>query len=207
MLLIIGIWRLELHYQSIGFISVSGLFALRVRDSSMYNTTFFQLDNLKFFGILCLMMSLFAMQLNRELSSILIYYNSSTLFTLIVSWLLNTIVFFVVLYAKFLLVSFFAEVYNFRTYKYIQYYDFTRFVFLGVLILFGLVIVNFAGWGFLLNKSLDWMLVLALMILLSFVILTYQKLNKFFSNKKLHLFFYLCATEIIPIILIIKISR
>ncbi len=206
-LFLIGLWRLDLNAQSIGHINVSNLLAVRVRDSSMYNTTFFQIDNLKFFGILSVISGLTVMYFNLHFTKLILMYNPDTVFSLVLSWIVNSGAYFVFLYIKFLLVTFFSEVYNFRSFRYIQYYDFIRFLFLGAIFIFLMVAVDFISGGLFAQSLFIWTLYFSTLILLVYVILTFQKLNKLFSNKKLHLFFYLCATEIIPIILIVKISR
>ncbi len=206
-MLILGIWKISLNVQSLGYINISSLFAIRIRDSSMYNTSFFQQDNLKFFGVLALVFSLVVMYLHQLLGNLIIVFWSGTVLGLMVSWILNAWFYFVLLYVKFLLVTLFSQVYNFRNFKYIQYYDFSRFLFVAIILLFLISLLDFISMGKIAQTSVSWLIYLPLLVLMIYIGLTYQKLNKLFSNKKLHLFFYLCATEIIPIILIVKISR
>ncbi len=203
----IAIWRNQLTYQSLGNIVLGQLFSVRSRETTIYNSSYFQLENLQFFFLIAFCLSINMMYLYELMPNLVLYFNDSTFLGLVGSFLVNTLIYYLALYVKFVFTSIISTTYQFRNFNYIQHYDFLRIAFFAILILLGLIIADFILDEWMVNNLGFIFISVPLILVAGHIYLTYLKLNKLYSNKKLHIISYLCVTEIIPIILIVKISR
>ena len=206
-LILLGIWKNQSNIHAVGYLDVGLLFTSKSRDNTMYNTSYFQLDNVQFFSVLSLILSMIFLYLRYHVPYLVFYLDDSTILQLFISWIINAAFYYIVFYLKFVAVGVISQIFNFRNFKYVHFYDFIRFIYLSVLVYLIITIIDFISQGWLFDNLFYTMLLLPAVLILAHIFITFQKLNKLYSNRKLHLFSYLCVTEIIPIVLIIKISR
>ena len=105
---------------------------------------------------------------------------------------------------KYFLVRVVSEIYRLKKFHMIQYYDYFRITLFLTVIFFVLSIVNLSiGGGYLEEYRKLFLTVFILMLLLRPVLILF-KLNKLTGYKNMHLFSYICGTEIIPLIIVLK---
>ncbi|MEQ6118551.1 DUF4271 domain-containing protein [Reichenbachiella sp. MALMAid0571] len=105
---------------------------------------------------------------------------------------------------KYFLVRIVSEIYRLRKFHLVQYYDYFRITLFLTVIFFGLSVVNLSMGGFYLEDYRTTFLIIVVLMLLMRPVLILFKLNKLSGYKNLHLFSYICGTEIIPLIIVLK---
>lgn len=110
----------------------------------------------------------------------------------------------VMMFAKYFLLHALSGIFKLRRFLSNQYFDYLRLTLFITSVVFLLAVFSVSTDGFYLKEFPGFFLTLLVLLLLLRPLFIYLKLNKFSSYKNLHLFSYLCGTEIIPLIIIIK---
>ncbi len=105
---------------------------------------------------------------------------------------------------KYFLIYVMSLIYKLKKYHLIQFYDYLRMTIFLVIVFFCVSIFNLSTEGYYLAENKSVFLLLAVLTLLLRPIFMFLKLNKLSGYKNLHLFSYICGTEIIPLIIILK---
>ncbi len=119
-------------------------------------------------------------------------------------WMRLSLFILLLLAAKLMIVLFFSSLFNFRETVSFQFFNFLRFV------LFTSVVMALLSLGYFVFKGeqavfYERLIVLALMLLSAGSVMVLIKLLARAPFSFFHLFSYLCASEIIPLVIIIKI--
>ena len=119
-------------------------------------------------------------------------------------WLKLSLFILLLLASKLIIVLFFSSVFNFRETVSFQFFNFLRFV------LFTAVVMTLLSLGYFIFKGeqpvfYERLIILALVLLSAGSIMVLIKLLARADFSFFHLFSYLCASEIIPLVIIIKI--
>ncbi len=193
-LMIAAIVRLNASAQSIYLLSFRQIILSQVVDNPFYSNSFFSRESIRFYAVLAFAFSLIGIYFSGTLRSFFPMPDSSSFWSHIIYWVFYTVVVYLFFYAKFLLYKFLSGIYNFRRYTLIQNYDFMRVSVIVSVIYFLLLFVDL----FLININLILLWLIPLVTLLIYIFTTYKKLNKVYSHTKLHLFSYLCVSEMVP---------
>lgn len=105
---------------------------------------------------------------------------------------------------KYFLVWAISEIYRLKKFHLVQYYDYFRITLFLSVVFFGLSILNLSIGGEYLADYRNTLLTVVILLLLLRPVLILFKLNKLSGYKNLHLFSYICGTEIIPLIIVLK---
>lgn len=129
-------------------------------------------------------------------------YNTPQLFALTIGL---SLLFTCLMWGKYPLIRIISRLYNFRKFVPIQYFDYFRLTLIVTILLFVVSVVNNSVGGTLIGNHSEFFTVALVAILFSRPLLAFVKLIKFSNHRKLHLFSYLCTTEIIPLIILLKV--
>lgn len=188
------------------YFSMRKIFTLNPRSEILYSISFFSKSNLlflMFYGII-IGFSISNVVAWVTLQKPMIFSFSNTVEGIIFAIVISILVIFIMI-LKYLILKLIANIFMFRKVTSIHNYEYLRFSFIISLILFVLTLVNNFSKGTFANDyiiQLGWLLGVLAVFRSIFI---YFKLNKLFSFRKLHLFSYLCSTEIIPLIIFLKI--
>lgn len=105
---------------------------------------------------------------------------------------------------KYFLVWAISEIFRLRKFHFIQYFDYFRITLFMTAVFFILSIFNLSTDGYYLSNYRNAFLGIVVLMLLLRPLFIFLKLNKLSGYKNLHLFSYICGTEIIPLIIILK---
>jgi hypothetical protein len=119
--------------------------------------------------------------------------------------LLFSLAFMLLMILKYPLINIIASIFLFRKLKAVHFYENFRFGFFVSFIFLVISMANNYTDGKLLLDHIEIMSGLVIVLLVANSILVFIKLNSLQSFRKLHLFSYLCSTEIIPLIILLKI--
>jgi len=113
------------------------------------------------------------------------------------------ITFYLMTLIKWILIKYFSELFNLREFSGIHFFNYERYSFLVLLLLSGILMLVYAIFGQ--NTKFYSIIIFAVTVagIYRIVLMLFKLLNA--SNYKLfHLFSYLCATEIIPYLIAVK---
>lgn len=186
--------------------SVLKLFSLRESDDSQAFSRIANSANLLVFVFASLATAFVIILLHRGLSQVqTVFFTQPGSFAgEILHWLQLSAVILGLLLVKAILVSFFAILFDIRDQSGYQFQNFIRFILtlaslLAVAGTFYFIVYGEGGaFRFFLYKALKWMIML-------WPLLAVLKLLRRVHFSMFHLFSYICATEIIPFLIVIKI--
>lgn len=141
----------------------------------------------------------------QSIHNIFFFIDTSDFWRASLSWLEISLIIFSTLIIKFLIVTAIAQLFNLRGFNIIHFFDFIRMsiiFFLLVLIAMGIFIFAFAF------EEQFWFRPLIYIIGVFFIlrmIILFLKLYKYAPFRNLHLFLYICSTELLPILVGFKI--
>lgn len=122
----------------------------------------------------------------------------------LIYWLMSSSVILAVLAVKAIIIFLFSALFNTTAFAGFHFFNFVRFLVLFFGILFFVVILQFLATGsHFLNITLAGSL--AVYALTTWVVFVFLKLASAAGRPLIHLFSYICATEIIPLLILIKV--
>jgi hypothetical protein len=189
---------------TLDYLNFTKLFYLRDREENQITLRVTSSVNLLFYLFCSLMASLAlitALQFSREGLSFLTYSPSSTTGEYAVQWLLLALAILSVLMAKLAFVSLIGLLYGWRDVTGVQFFNFIRVLILS-LSLIAIVSIFCFSMGITVNYFI--LLKAGCTLLAVGVGLLYFKLQARTVFRSFHLFSYLCATEIFPLVILIK---
>lgn len=116
-----------------------------------------------------------------------------------------TIYCFVFMLAKVLLVSLGAELFKLKKIKSTHFFTYFRQSLIMAILAFSFSVINGVFGGKLVNNYWNIIQLLVAIAWIGRMILIFFVLNKIYTFRKLHLFSYLCSSELIPLLLFFKI--
>ena len=123
----------------------------------------------------------------------------------LLNWLVSSIIIFLLIILKYFLVGTFSTLFVLGEYRNIQFFNSLRF---GLAVsMLGFIVLVFSYLTFKSEDLAVYTFVLNAMVILLVlrVLILFLKLSNYSKYKIFHLIFYLCATEIIPFLLVYKI--
>ncbi|MEQ9299261.1 MAG: DUF4271 domain-containing protein [Cyclobacteriaceae bacterium] len=192
--LILGVYRMKYPKSFSSLFDASDIFRLRPRESVFYELKIMQAQSLVHYIAFAILSTLF---ISKNWNSLGLKESLATsyLMTLLVVFLLASAYHLI----KFVTISFFAELFGLNAFTKFHYGESVRFslVILSVAVLLSFFPIN--ELTMLESKTL-----LTSLLILSVALIFIKLLNKTL-DKKLYLFSYICTTEIIPLLFIIKV--
>lgn len=202
LLLLVFIVRLNSKLAS-DYFSVTKIFSLHESEDSIVYTRITSSGNFLFYGFSSLTIGFFLFILDFYLLQ-RHWFQVTSFQEAMLYWMIVSLVVVLIFVSKMVLILLFATLFNLREVAGMQFFNWVRLLFLSVGILLALAVLtiivrkeSISFFGFL-DVSLGWIIGLWL-ILAFFKIAVKSKIGLF------HLFSYLCATEIIPSLIVLKI--
>lgn len=132
------------------------------------------------------------------------YFQAGGVLSVVLKWLILVLILLVFAYSKYFLVKSFTRLFDFKRASRIHFYNHIRMsmVILITLVVLELIII----YGFHKIMLFNWFTNAIVILLILKSILISMKLIKISTYRMFHLFSYLCATEIIPAIILVKIT-
>ena len=122
---------------------------------------------------------------------------------LLFSWLILSVLIFAILIVKSIIVFSFSRLFDFSEATTIQFFNFIRLIFLGNL-LTGLLLIVYFIFGVAMRQYYANLFYIMSILLVFWIPIVFLKLLKRSSYSTFHLFSYLCATEIFPVVIVVK---
>ncbi len=112
---------------------------------------------------------------------------------------------FVFMIAKLLLITAGTELFKLKKVKLIHFFTYFRLSLIFALFCFSLSILDGVFGGYLVSTWWNWIQLIVVLFWSGRLVLIYFVLNKIYTFRKLHLFSYLCSSELIPLLVFFKI--
>jgi hypothetical protein len=132
------------------------------------------------------------------------YFVAGGVLSVVLKWLVLTLLLFVLAYGKYFLVKSFTRLFAIKRASRIHFFNHIR---MSMMILMALIVVELMViFGYQQVALFHWFMNVTVVLLLLKSLMISIKLVKISTFRKFHLFSYLCATEIIPAIILVKIT-
>lgn len=185
------------------YFSVTKIFSLRESEDSIVYTRITSSGNFLFYGFSSLTLGFFLLLLFRHLPQ-KEWFQVDSFRQALLYWLLLSAGVTVLFFAKMIVIYLFAALFNLRDVAGMQFFNWVRVLFLSVggsiTILISMVTMRSVStpWFQFFYLALGWLLIL-------WIVLAFFKIASKARIGLFHLFSYLCATEIIPSLIVLKI--
>jgi hypothetical protein len=185
------------------YFSIPKIFSLRETDDDdqLYNRL--TSGNILFYLFTSIVLAFFIMVIS-QFKGIGVSINTEGYFTSLLTWLKLSAIIFGFLFAKMIIIFLAASLFGVRDISGFHFFNFTRLLLVSIGILSLVIAVYYIlhgqqkGFYFFLYEFLLW-------VLGGWIILLFMKLTNRVQRSVFHLFSYICATEIIPFLLIVKV--
>lgn len=112
---------------------------------------------------------------------------------------------FVLMLVKLLVVSINTQLFKIKKVRLIHFFAYFRLSLIIATVAFSLSVINGIFGGLMFSEFANFIKIIVLIAWIGRLILIFFVLNKIYTFRKLHLFSYLCSTELIPLLLFFKI--
>jgi hypothetical protein len=189
------------------YLSLQKTISLRDADDSQSNARLTNSSNVQFYIMTSMLLSLFFIMIFKFVPA---EYALSTSFTsesfwkTVVLWLLTTLAIVGIFLIKIIIIFSLTRLFGLRGLARIHYFNWVRLL----LIVFGtasvIIFIYFISRG-LSPGFFEVLLYLVVGVLVAWTLIVFLKLNNKSEHSMFHLFSYICATEIIPLLITIKV--
>ncbi|MDL5047652.1 DUF4271 domain-containing protein [Oscillatoria amoena NRMC-F 0135] len=187
------------------YISLRTLFSLRESDDHPMFNRIGSTTNMLAYGLVALLTALLLIQTPFEISDFRM--DSPNGFSgWGLHWLAIGLLVLALLFVKALILFIFCALFNMRELTGFHYFNFVRFLLFTMGVLLILVVIQVFSTGTL-HPNHPSMAGVVHYVLLGWIVLLYLKLANKTRHTPIHLFLYICATEIIPFLIIIKVYK
>jgi hypothetical protein len=181
------------------YVDLSRVFALRERDENLQATRITSSINILFLVFCCLLCAyVLLISFNYERPQ------AETLGGYLWRWCWFGVIFFGSFVVKFILTQVWAAVFVMQEFSSLQFFNFVRILIQSCA---GIALIALALYGFGLSRQslFEWLLPVVNMALALATLFLFLKLMGRSRQSLFHLFFYLCVSEIIPLVVLIKV--
>ena len=189
------------------YLNVAKLFSAQEREENLLASRVTSRVNLLFYlfcSLFCSLTLLIVFHLAKDLVPVAVYFPIRSTGEGFLQWIKLSVIIAGLLGLKLSIVLLFSLLFNLRDKAPIQYFNFIRALFLAVGIIALISTVNFILNGQFGGLDLIWLKIGAWVMVLSAGMM-YLKLLALTRYHFFHLFSYLCASEIIPLVILLKI--
>lgn len=187
------------------YLSVSSTFSIKPKSEALYSIGVFASSNILMYILYGLSLGfMIIMTLASSPNELITGFQNEKPFQLIGLSLLLSIVLVILLVLRYFLLRIVGGLYKMKNLVSIQFYDYLRITFFMLLVFFVLLVFNFGIGGSLINTDKSLFVIIFIFLLCLRPLFIFLKLNNLAGIKNLHLFSYICATELIPLTIIVK---
>jgi len=191
---------------SIEYFQISRCLNFRNREELIFKGKYFTEPNPLFYLVISHLSSFLItslLYLRPDSFNLEVQLRGLVFFQLLGLQMIILILFYLMTLVKWILVKYFSELFNLREFSGIHFFNYERFTFLVLIFISGILILSYAIFGQ--NTKLFSIIIFAITLAAIYrIVLMLFKLLNASSYKILHLFSYLCATEIIPYLIAVK---
>jgi hypothetical protein len=189
------------------YLSLQKIISLRDADDSQSNARLMNSSNVQFYIMTSMLLALFFIMIFKFVPaeySLSTSFASESFWKTLVLWLLITFVIVGVFLIKIIIIFSLTRLFGLRGLARIHYFNWVRLL----LIVFGaasvIMFIYFISRG-LSPGFFEVLLYLVIGVLVAWTLIVFLKLNNKSEHSMFHLFSYICATEIIPLLITIKV--
>jgi hypothetical protein len=189
------------------YLSLQKVFSLRDADDSQSNARLTNSSNVQFYIMTSMLLALFFIIIFKFLPAnytLSTSFASESFWKTIVLWLLTTLVILLIFLIKISIIFSLTRLFGLRGLARIHYFNWVRLL----LIVFGaasiIIFIYFISRGFS-PTFFEVLLYVVSGALVAWTLIVFLKLNNKSEHSMFHLFSYICATEIIPLLITIKV--
>ncbi len=193
----------QLLFDYLNFIK---LFSVQEREENVLSTKIVASGNLLFYGIASMLLSFLLMAVNfyaRGSWSWMQDKDYQDVARLLFSWISLSVFLFALLILKSLIVFSFSRLFDFAEAATIQFFNFIRLVFM-ISLLIGVLLIIYFVFEVSVKQSFMNLFYVMSWVFAFWIPIVFLKLLKRSSYSTFHLFSYLCATEIFPVVIVVK---
>jgi hypothetical protein len=199
------IFRLNPKLSS-GYLNFTGIFSLRESDENQHYSRIGNSTNILFYLFVSLLLGMYWLHMIQKMgANFLIPYDAGESFWgWMLNWLMTSLVVLTLLFIKVQIIFVFSLLFGISDQSGFHFFNFIR----TLLLVFGLLsimVVIFYLTGGVAPGLNVFLYSLIGYVLLGWAILSFLKLAGRVSHPAIHLFSYICATEIMPLLIIIKV--
>lgn len=190
------------------FYKLDKTFSLKSRDESRLVSSPINGITLVFLFVYSVVFSFLIIVIWHQLGGVpkfLGFVNFSNLSGMGISWAIFSVLIFIAILAKYIVISAVTSLFNIKDFASIHFFDFIRMS--QVFMIFILIMVSLLELSFQSYQEIGFKLVIYLAIFFSIIIVLvlFFKLLRSSTFRNIHLFSYLCTTEILPLLIGFKI--
>jgi len=206
LLMLIIVMRLNPKLAS-DYFSVTRIFSLRESDDGQVYTRISNSTNVLFYGFSSLILGFYLMIIFHFVApvySIAGNFQTDSFFSATGQWLILSLIILVVFFLKMILIYAISGMFGSREVAGIHFFNWIRML----LIVFGVMSITLFIYFVMRGQSIGFHVILLKLIgwcLAMWTIIIFLKLNGRSGYSLFHLFSYICATEIIPLLIIITV--
>jgi hypothetical protein len=208
MIIILFVLAIRLNPKlSSDYLSLEKVFSLRDADDSQSNARLTNSANVQFYIMTSMLLALFFIIIFKFLPAdytLSTSFSSESFWKTLVLWLLTTLFILLIFLAKVSIIFSLTRLFGLRGLARIHYFNWIRLL----LILFGassiIIFIYFISRG-LSPTFFEVLLYVVSGALVAWTLIVFLKLNNKSEHSMFHLFSYICATEIIPLLITIKV--
>jgi hypothetical protein len=189
------------------YFSVVKIFSLREADDAQSNARLTSSSNIQFYVASSLLLGFYLILILKHLPdeySLPLHFEASSFWQLVGQWLRLSMIILMVFGIKIFLIYMLTRLFDMKGLARVHFFNWIRLLLIVVgaftVIVFIYYISRGQGSGFFAV-----LLMLAMVALAAWIVVVFMKLNGKTEHSMFHLFSYICATEIIPMVIIIKV--
>jgi len=181
------------------YVDVSRVFAIRERDENLQATRITSSINLLFLVFCCLLCA-YVLLISRNYEKV----QAETLGGFLWVWFVFGLIFFGSFAIKFILTRLWAAAFLMEEFSSLQFFNFVRIL---IQTCAGVALIGLVFYGFGLSRQslFQWLPPIVNIALAVATVFLFLKLMGRTRQSLFHLFFYLCVSEIIPLVVLIKV--
>lgn len=181
------------------FVAVSGIFSFRSRDESFNQTRFLYGSTISFLVVHSAMLAVLVLIYDKYGPEHFDLYLADDK-NIIVRWLLLTLIIYGLIVIKYLLIYYTGQLFNLGKSIKMYFSDFIRLSIVFYLLVFFAVAAFLIGREYILSQAIKYLISIVLTFYMIRFVIIFFRLRNATGFNILHLFSYLCATEILPIL-------
>jgi len=189
------------------YLSIIRIFSVREADDAQANARLTSSSNIQFYVICSLLLGFYMMIIIFHLPdeyALPLHFQGYSFWTIVWQWIRLSAMILGVFFVKILLIFSLTRLFGLKGLARIHFFNWVRLL----LIVFGASSIILFVYFILRGQSPDFFIVFLTLVvgtLVSWIFIVFLKLNGKTEHSMFHLFSYICATEIIPLLITIKV--
>jgi hypothetical protein len=189
------------------YFSVARIFSLREGDDTQLHARFTSSSNILFYVFCSLMLGLYLIIVFHHLPhkhALPLMFKAAGFWSVLGQWIKLSTIILAILFTKILIVFSLSNLFGMKGLAGVHFFNWMRLVMIVCGALFVVLFTYFISRGYS-PAFYEVMLTFVVVVLIVWIIIAFFKLSSKIEHSMFHLFSYICATEIIPLLITIKV--